>query len=265
MDRYSTILFLDFDGTLHPEPIRWRSFEHVPALASLLAQYPEVGIVVSSSWREQMALDDLKRPISALSERVVGVTPVIPDAKRQREIEAWLAGHAVERWLAIDDMADLFDDQCSWLLEVDPKAGLDQSELQRLKAWLDTGILPAEAVVQGTYAGPDLAFSTPPMPVRYSVRPKLRRIKVEMTHLDTFRFLKFLEQGLPQLGIAFEQICRSDDDLSPTKRWTMVADVVGQFFEVAVVQLGRAADNQLTIVMTPLPYEFGLGDSRVSR
>jgi len=71
-------LFLDFDGVLHPEPCfdRSRLFCQLPVLEAVLRDFPEVDIVISSSWRELLHLDDLKSLFSGdIAWRIVGVTP----------------------------------------------------------------------------------------------------------------------------------------------------------------------------------------------
>ena len=55
------ILFLDFDGVLHPDPCfeEARLFENAPRLSAALAPYPEVAVVLSTSWRTQRTLAQL--------------------------------------------------------------------------------------------------------------------------------------------------------------------------------------------------------------
>lgn len=58
------ILFLDFDGVLHPYPLHVDDqhaelLMHTPLLWSLLRRLPELQVVVSSSWRERFNMDYL--------------------------------------------------------------------------------------------------------------------------------------------------------------------------------------------------------------
>lgn len=112
------ILFLDIDGVLHPlMPRRDRpqseagQLSYLPRLAKVLSQYPEVQIVISSTWRVTRTLDQLRVLFPEdLQHRVVGVTPVLDEARYPggREIEAlaWLDAHAPgEEWVALDDCA----------------------------------------------------------------------------------------------------------------------------------------------------------------
>src|SRR5690349_11442888 len=96
------ILFLDFDGVLHPfpapaDPARW--FCNLPRLETVLRDFPAVQIVITSTWREAYPLPKLANIFAAdITPRVVGMTPVLQirsladvEAVREREIEAYLA------------------------------------------------------------------------------------------------------------------------------------------------------------------------------
>jgi hypothetical protein len=144
------ILFLDFDGVLHPDPCReaQRLFEHAPRLAHLLEAFPEVSVVLSTSWRNGRSIDDLVAPLVApLRERVIGVTPTFGDFaaaprlvpyRRQAECLQWLAdqGEPDRPWLALDDRASLFEPYCDRLIECDSRRGFDAATAHRLRTEL---------------------------------------------------------------------------------------------------------------------------------
>jgi hypothetical protein len=70
-------LFLDFDGVLHSIGESPRLFEHADRLGTVLKAFPEVRVVISSSWREIHPLDELRAfcgPI--LGARVIDAIPV---------------------------------------------------------------------------------------------------------------------------------------------------------------------------------------------
>lgn len=76
------ILFLDFDGVVHPEPSKAEyAFCRLHLIEEILQDFPLVEIVVSSAWHlewetEQESVANLKEHFSyALRERLVGVTP----------------------------------------------------------------------------------------------------------------------------------------------------------------------------------------------
>lgn len=117
------LLFLDFDGALHPYFLACdegapgaRHFCDAPAFEAVVRQHPAVQVVISSSWRQDRPLDQLRANFSPdIRPRIVGVTPVLPnshgDGVRQLEIEAWLAraGLAATPWVAVDDVVAGFN------------------------------------------------------------------------------------------------------------------------------------------------------------
>ena len=152
MNDPACILFLDFDGVTHPEPSHDSGvFSQMPLIEQVLLQFPRVGIVISSSWREQYRLDQLReffRP--ELHDRVLGVTPDIaqPDGswtpgqvqryERQWECENWLRRHQPRDvpWVAIDDRAHWFEPECRHLLLTDRRLGFQADDALRLQDML---------------------------------------------------------------------------------------------------------------------------------
>lgn len=119
------ILFLDFDGVLHSELAAEADlFGLLPRFESILRDFPDVQIVISSSWRENASLDDLRARFSPdIARRIIGTTPVIPRVKqmvahREQEILNWLesAGKRREPWLALDDTEWQFKDHRDHLI-----------------------------------------------------------------------------------------------------------------------------------------------------
>jgi hypothetical protein len=145
------ILFLDFDGVLHPEydgeptPVD-RVFCHLPRFEAVMREFPSVEIVISSTWRHQFTLDELRARFSRdIAARIIGATPetdpidgqYLP-ARREGEILEWLAATGRENvpWLALDDAAWQFQQHrerlvaCSWYI------GMDDGVETRLRAAL---------------------------------------------------------------------------------------------------------------------------------
>ncbi|EOB7986418.1 HAD domain-containing protein [Pseudomonas aeruginosa] len=137
------ILFLDFDGVLHPEYDGQATpadvvFCHLPRFEAVMRDHPEVEIVISSTWREQFLLDDLRARFSPdIAARIIGATPVTPridgkymPARREGEILDWLrqSGRKHEPWLALDDAAWQFQQHrarlvaCTWYVGFDGAA-----------------------------------------------------------------------------------------------------------------------------------------------
>jgi hypothetical protein len=136
------ILFLDFDGVLHPFHRPAGPFALLPDFERVMRDFPHVDIVISSTWREMHALDELRAHFSPdIRRRIIGVTPVFHGLThpyiREVEILDWLreAGRENEPWVALDDIAWFFSPQCRNLILVDPDSGFDSRTEQALRQW----------------------------------------------------------------------------------------------------------------------------------
>jgi hypothetical protein len=145
------ILFLDFDGMLHPEYDGQATpadvvFCHLSRFEAVMRDHPEVEIVISSTWREQFPLDDLRARFSPdIAARIVGATPITPridgkylPARREGEILDWLrqSGREHEPWLALDDAAWQFQQHRNRLIACTWYVGLDDAAEAALRAQL---------------------------------------------------------------------------------------------------------------------------------
>lgn len=145
------ILFLDFDGVMHPNNQPDLLFVWVPRLAMWLDAWPQVDVVISSSWRvahSQHEMVELLGPV--IGSRVVGCTPwideerddnVYPAAKttvltheRQVQAEAWMAAswNPERAWVALDDMPYLFEADCGRLVVCAGRQGLSRENARVL-------------------------------------------------------------------------------------------------------------------------------------
>jgi hypothetical protein len=118
------ILFVDFDGVLHPESgdpdMQFCFMPNFCEAFEVAAQDASVNIVISSLWRTYRTLEDLIQHFpEGLRHKIVGVTPDLdiafefPNGSRQEEIEAWMTEYAPNgQWLAVDDRANLFKEDC---------------------------------------------------------------------------------------------------------------------------------------------------------
>jgi hypothetical protein len=117
------ILFLDYDGCLHADdvylvdgvPIMRRAgcqmFEHANLLAKILAPYPDVQIVLSTSWVGTFSLIRAKLYLpEALQQRVVGTTYEFREdnlawmeLSRFEQVMHYVRGKNVHSWVALDD------------------------------------------------------------------------------------------------------------------------------------------------------------------
>ncbi|WP_282365361.1 HAD domain-containing protein [Pseudomonas sp. PS02290] len=143
------IIFLDFDGVLHPDSVfmapsgpslreEGTLFMWMPLLESVLAQYADARIVLSTSWVRNLGFSRAKKRLSKnLQDRVVGSTWHSSMAKewtdqilwdqstRYHQIIRYVVRGNISKWLAIDDDAEGWGAQYQELLiRTDPATGL---------------------------------------------------------------------------------------------------------------------------------------------
>ena len=114
------LLFLDFDGVLHPNNCGdSKMFSRVALLWQILRTCPSVKVVFSTSWREICSFEELivlvtKNGGEDLASRFIDITPILRDEgnfpRRDKEIQNWIKTNGYScMWLAIDDMPQLFN------------------------------------------------------------------------------------------------------------------------------------------------------------
>lgn len=129
------LLFLDFDGVMHPTGRNRIPFEHLDAFESILRCHPYVHVVISSSWREVHDFEHMREGYFAtdIQDRIVGATPIIPGATRWQEVMAYVTDtHYTGPYIVLDDDASEFPDCWEPLLLCASDIGLDvekQAEL----------------------------------------------------------------------------------------------------------------------------------------
>lgn len=161
------VLYLDFDGVLHHEdccwskhgpyinarslgPDRYTVFQHLDLLERILAPYPQVKIVLSTSWVRSYGCHGATKRLQSesLRSRVIGATfhsrmNEQEFAAAPRGMQIW--GDVVQRkpldWIAIDD------DYLHWpkwtldnYVKTHPRDGIShppvRAELERKLSWM---------------------------------------------------------------------------------------------------------------------------------
>lgn len=134
--RNGLILYLDFDGVLHHENVFWHPrrgaylsappgyalFQHAGLLEKLLAPYPQVQIVLSTSWVRQYGCERTAKKLPpGLRSRVIGATfhsgmDEAAFVSEPRGLQVWsdVLRRKPRDWLALDDD---FLDWPSWCLD----------------------------------------------------------------------------------------------------------------------------------------------------
>lgn len=138
------ILFIDFDGVLHPNVDGGAPFSCTSHVWELLRRHPEVNVVFSTGWRFEQPLVELRRLACAnggedLAERFLDATPLLrhdaEEGSREKDCRAWLQTHNnTGPWLALDDMPGLFSRSTPHLYTVNPKRGLMPYDVERISA-----------------------------------------------------------------------------------------------------------------------------------
>lgn len=165
MDNATPTLFVDFDGTLHvgnayiddADEITLDTgrqlLEFAPLLVELLAPYPKVEIVLTTSWARRLPEERVIAYLpSELQARAVGTTAsikprrsyVLDGTERTHVIVSYAYGKRLKHWLAIDDAvfgAERFGREPGELVDhfllLDSSKGIcDDDVLKRIARWL---------------------------------------------------------------------------------------------------------------------------------
>lgn len=136
------IIFLDFDGVLHPHVRRETDFCQLPQLWKILRACPETKVVFSTSWREIYDHAEMIAFVASaagrdLAHRFLDSTPNLESegryGRRDLEIQAWLdTNNHSGLWLALDDMPEIFCGQNPNLYVVDGSTGLTDADVDAI-------------------------------------------------------------------------------------------------------------------------------------
>ena len=134
------IVYLDFDGVLHPtSPVTEGLFSRAHLLEPLFND-GLASIVISSSWRFTHLLPALKAKLpDSLAKCVIGMTGDAMTGKHARYQE--IIHHTKElepgiSWCALDDSYWEFPTGCKELIRCNPNTGIGPKEVKLLATWL---------------------------------------------------------------------------------------------------------------------------------
>ena len=137
---HAPLLFLDFDGVLHPGSVQAGDAFSRGSLLDRALDGLHVEIVISSSWRFHMSRENLLvRLPQSVARRVVGTTgaAIVGRWARYQEILAWVDRHRCgAEWRALDDANYEFPDPCPELIACSPRRGFGPKEAEILREWL---------------------------------------------------------------------------------------------------------------------------------
>jgi hypothetical protein len=150
------LLYLDYDNCLHAcdaykagdlivLSVRTETFfAFADVLECVLAPYPALQIVLSTSWVEAIgfegALNSL--PLASLRARLVGATfnpaedsvATWRSTTRGHQVRRNVKKHGIKNWLALDDMRAGFEGVEAHLVHRQPGVGLGDKDVQKLFA-----------------------------------------------------------------------------------------------------------------------------------
>lgn len=133
------LLFLDFDGVLHPTHFAGEDpLNRVHLLERALVNQT-LGIVISSSWRFTHSLEKLQKLLPrSIAQMVIGETgpAVIGKYSRFQEIHAYLSTRGQSNWRALDDCYWEFPASCQELIRCNPNTGITEKQMSLVTAWL---------------------------------------------------------------------------------------------------------------------------------
>lgn len=155
VQKHAHILFLDFDGVLHPDEVylgrqgpelkaNGALFMWVPILALILDEFPTVSLVLSTSWVRHLGHKRAAGYLpQELRQRVIGATwhssmakPWTDDNQwdgrtRYHQIARYAARAHLQHWLALDDDVDGWrKDSAVNLVACCPNTGISSAEIQ---------------------------------------------------------------------------------------------------------------------------------------
>jgi hypothetical protein len=144
------VIFLEFDGVLHPASAVIRIVPVAPlkrtiqaawllrwawVLDELLEAHADVGIVVHSNWRFLAADDELQSFLGPLARRFLGSTP---RTGRWDSISSVVHQNQLRDFRILDALPMAFPSGLSELIACDPEAGLQAFQVRRqLQRWLE--------------------------------------------------------------------------------------------------------------------------------
>jgi hypothetical protein len=130
----SKVVYLDFDGVLHPSSPMMDGLFSRSHLLEPLFENSNAEIVISSSWRFTHTPGELQAKLTShLAQRVIGMTDnaVIGKHTRYQEIlhhVRHLEPHTT--WRALDNFYLEFPTSCN------PNTGIGPKEIAQLRTWL---------------------------------------------------------------------------------------------------------------------------------
>ena len=151
------LLFVDFDGVLHPAAAQFELetvhlppakllsaglFSHLDLLVKLLAPFPAVGLMVHSSWRLTHSDAEIRALLGPAGDRFVGVTDRNLDREKSVLEFVRRRGLVPRQYRVLDDQPELMPVlvAAEVVIACDSESRVsDSAALAGLTAWLECG------------------------------------------------------------------------------------------------------------------------------
>jgi hypothetical protein len=155
------LLYLDYDGVLHHENVLWsrtigaylsapdqyKLFQHLELLEKLLAPYPQIRIILSTSWVRRYGCSQAAKQLGPrLRQRVLGATfhsrmreDLFMDKPRGQQVWEDVQRRKPLDWLALDDDGEGWPpESVGRFIQTHDKDGISHPDvLAKLKAGLE--------------------------------------------------------------------------------------------------------------------------------
>ena len=106
-------------------------------LERLLTGYDNVGVVVSSSWRQNLKVPELAELLASIGSYSAGA---VRHGARDEAIRAYINEHAIEDFVILDDVKKFFPGDWPQLILCNSALGIsDPAVQQKLQTWLQQG------------------------------------------------------------------------------------------------------------------------------
>lgn len=138
------LLFLDFDGVLHPNfgPEQNYFCQLDLLIEALGSNTKRMEVIISSSWRFHYPLNEILAYFpESMQKLIAGATPEVEPGRHQRyrEICAYLHQYEKARdWRALDDDILGFPTKCTQLIACDHRVGFDNKNAKALREWIQS-------------------------------------------------------------------------------------------------------------------------------
>ncbi len=147
------VVFLDYDGCLHHSEVYWKKnvgayikaeprytlFQHVPLLEKLIEPFPQVRVVLSTSWVVRYGYWKAKKRLPpGLQSRCIGATYTYAikgnawhDLPRGEQVSRDAEKRRLSKWFALDDDAEGWPSATRGnLIRTDQHEGIGSLEIQ---------------------------------------------------------------------------------------------------------------------------------------